>query len=215
MRSDNNNNSRDRRDIRLASSAHEPDEARYAIFDTFIRIKDPLKRFISRHLLASNDIDDIAHEAFLRAYEAEKQRKIDQPSAFLFRIARNLIFSQAKKKSHKITDYIEDFEHEDVLMIDESLEENIMAQQKLGIICEAVASLPPQCRRVFLLKKVYGLSHKEIAENMGIAVSTIEKHLSKAIRDCNHVLKQRYSDDEAPEETPKGVFGRRGGIDER
>lgn len=212
MKSDNINNSLDDKDASLKKSSLEAIGSRFAIYDTFVRINKPLRRFISRHLVTSNDIDDIAHEAFLRAYEVEKSRKIDEPSAFLFRIARNLIFSEAKKKSRKITDYIEDIEYLDVLLTDDSLEDNLMAQQKVGILCEAVASLPPQCRRVFLLKKVYGMSQKEIAENMGIAVSTIEKHLSKSIRDCNTVVNQRYRQVNAPDnETENEGFGHRRG----
>lgn len=198
MTSNKKNNSLDGNKNSLKKSSADTDESRFVIYDTYNRIKKPLKRFIFRHLLTSNDIDDIAHEAFLRAYQAEKKKKINEPSAFIFRIARNLIFSEAKKKSHKITDYIEDFEHQDFTLIDDNLEDNLMAQQKVGIFCEAVASLPPKCRRAFLLKKVYGLSHQEIADKMEISVSTIEKHLSKAIRDCNKVISERYSDQTTP-----------------
>jgi len=44
---------------------------------------------------------------------------------------------------------------------------------------EAVGSLPEQCRRVFVLKKVYGLSQEEVAARVGIAESTVEKHIAK------------------------------------
>lgn len=168
---------------------------RYRVLETFLKIRGSLRRFISRHLVSANDIEDIAQEAFLRAYEVEQKRRIDEPSALLYRIAKNLILSQHNKKSRKVTDYIEDFEYTDVLPTDDSLEANVMAQQKLGILCEAVATLPPQCRKVFLQKKVYGLSQKEIAASMDIAVSTVEKHLAKAIRQCDSVIADRYPDD--------------------
>ena len=174
---------------------------RYRILETFLQNQAPLRRFISRYLISTHDIEDIAQEAFLRAYEAEKKKRIDEPKAFLFRIAKNLLLSEYSKKSRKITDYIADFEYTEVLLDNESLEANVMAQQKLGIFCEAVATLPPQCRRVFLLKKVYGMSHKEIAEHMGIAVSTIEKHLVKGIRQCNSVIAERYGDEISPGRT--------------
>ncbi len=150
-----------------------------SILETFMDNQKPLRRFISRYMFSVQDIDDVSQEAFLQAYNAEQKGSIKQPRAFLFRIAKNLMLSEFSKKSRKITDYIEDYEYTEVLATDETLEGNIMAQQKLGIYCEAVASLPPKCRRVVLLKKVYGLSHKEIAAKMGIQISTVEKHLSK------------------------------------
>ena len=132
-------------------------------------------------MFSVNDIDDVSQETFLRAYNAEKKGPIHQPKAFLFRVAKNLMLSELSKKSRKLTDYIEDYEYTEVLASEQTLETNMMAQQKLGIYCEAVASLPEKCRRVVLLKKVYGLSHKEIAEKMGIKISTVEKHLTKGL----------------------------------
>jgi RNA polymerase sigma factor (sigma-70 family) len=166
------------------------------VLESFLHNRSALRSFISQFVLPTSDIDDISQEAFLRAYKTELKRPIDHPKAFLFRIARNLALTERSKKSSKITDYIEDFEYEEILMEDESLEDNIMAQQKLGIFCEAVATLTPQCRRTFLLKRVYEMSNKDIAKKMDIAVSTVEKHLSRALRHCHSVIKERYGEQE-------------------
>ena len=52
-----------------------------------------------------------------------------------------------------------------------------------GSHCEEVAEFAPM-PRVYLLRKVHGLSHKEIAEHLAIAVGTVEKHLMKATERC-------------------------------
>lgn len=165
----------------------------FSITKAFIQSQSVLRKFIAKYSLPSSHIDDIAQETFLRAYEAEKKHPIDQPRAFLFRIARNLILTEATKKSHTITDYIEDFEPSNVLIGKDTLESEVEAHQKIGIYCEAVATLAPQCRKVFLMKKVYGLSHKEISERLGIAVSTIEKHIATGIRQCDKFMTDRYT----------------------
>ena len=65
-----------------------------------------------------------------------------------------------------------------------------------AVFCEAVRELPPQCRRVLILKKVYGLSHAEIAERLNITVSTSNQHLAKAIAKCTLYMQERgYLDD--------------------
>jgi len=66
-----------------------------------------------------------------------------------------------------------------------------LARETLGIHCEAVAGLPPQCRRVYLMRKVYGMSHKEIAGQLGIAVSTVEKHLIKGVKLCDRYVREK------------------------
>lgn len=150
-----------------------------------------LKRFIGRYLNNAQDIEDVSQEAFLRAFKAEKTTKVLQPKSFLFRIAKNVAISQLRSKSRQITDYIEDQSVGDVLVSEWSTEDEVMAQQKLGIHCEAVAALPPKCRRVYLMRKVYGMPHKEIAERLGIATSTVEKHLLKGVEACDRFIRER------------------------
>ncbi|MGX4675640.1 RNA polymerase sigma factor [SAR92 clade bacterium H246] len=157
---------------------------------------DALRRFISRYLRNAQDIEDVTQEAFMRAYKAEQTTDIRQPKSFLFRIAKNVAISELRSKSRQITDYIEDQSSTDVLLQEWTTEDEAMAQQKLGIHCEAVASLPPKCRRVYLMRKVYGMPHKEIAQRLGIALSTVEKHLLKGVEGCDRYIRERM--DEQP-----------------
>jgi RNA polymerase sigma factor (sigma-70 family) len=161
------------------------------VLDTFQKHQLALKRFISRFLHNTQDIEDVAQEAFLRAYSADKNTDIKQPKSFLFRIAKNVAVSQLRLKSRQITDYLEDKDSSEVLVGEWTLDDEMAAQQKLGIHCEAVASLTPQCRRVYLMRKVYGMRHKEIAERLDIAVSTVEKHLMKGVELCDLYVRKR------------------------
>src|SRR5262245_44116674 len=78
------------------------------VYDAYVRHESSLKRFIGRFLRSSHDVEDIAQEAFLRAYAVEQGRSIEQPKSFLFRIAKHAALSQLSRKSQQITDYIED-----------------------------------------------------------------------------------------------------------
>lgn len=161
------------------------------IYEAFTRHNSSLKRFIGRFMRNYSDIEDIAQEAFLRAYAVERGRPIEQPKSFLFRIAKHLALTQLTRKSRQITEYIEDSDDPGVTQIDFSAEEEISGRQMLQIHCEAVATLSPQVRKAYLLRKVHGLSHKEIAEHEGIAVSTVEKHLMKAAGVCEQYVRER------------------------
>jgi RNA polymerase sigma-70 factor (ECF subfamily) len=161
------------------------------VYEAYSRHGLSLKRFIGRFMHSSSDIEDIAQEAFLRAYAVESSRPIEQPKSFLFRIAKHLALSQLTRKARQITDYIEDSADSAVIQIEHSAEDEVSARQTLGLHCEAVAQLAPQCRQVYLLRKVHGFSHKEIAEQLGIAVSTVEKHLMKAVEQCDRYVRER------------------------
>ena len=60
---------------------------------------------------------------------------------------------------------------------------------KDGAFRRAIATLSPQCRKVFILRKVHGLSHQEIADRMGLSVSTTSKHLAKALERCDAYMR--------------------------
>jgi len=160
------------------------------VLQAFQKHQGALRRFISRFVQRTQDIDDVAQEAFMRAYRAEKGRPIEQPKSFLFRIAHNVAITELTKKSHQIIDYIADIDESAVVWLEDSAEEQAMAEELIGIHCEAVAHLPPQCRRVFLMRKVHGMSHKEISVELNISISTVEKHMSKGVRACANFIEQ-------------------------
>ena len=165
-----------------------------AITCAFIENSTLLKKFLTRFLYRRQDIEDVVQEAYLRAYGAEKMSVIDQPKAYLFRVARNLALNELKSRSRRVTDYIEDYDVQDINHLSPTLEEEIQAQEHLGLYCEAIASLPRQCRKVCLLRKAHGLKHKEISEHLGITVSSVEKHLRKGALACEAFLLERENE---------------------
>ena len=169
-----------------------------AIHDAYARHQAALKRFISRFLPNSYDIEDVSQETFLRAFTAEQSKEIEQPKSFLFRIAKHVALTQLTQKSRQITDYLEDFDESEVLLTEDTIEDELIARETLGIHCEAVAGLPPQCRRVYLMRKVYGMSHKEISGQLGIAVSTVEKHLIKGVEQCDRYVREKMNNTTRP-----------------
>ncbi|MDB9952355.1 sigma-70 family RNA polymerase sigma factor [Porticoccaceae bacterium] len=152
-----------------------------ALFQAYLVCEKPLKRFLRRFCSRSEDVEDLAQEAFLLAFNAERGKEIRSPKAYLFRVARNIALRDLTKKSNQLTVYLEDAVDDAFLGREASSEEELIAQQKLEQCCKAVASLPEQCRRVFLLRKIHAHSHKEIAEQLGISPRTVEKHIAKGV----------------------------------
>ncbi len=178
MNRDNDRKARDRRPLSAVTAA-------------FLENHDFLKRFLSRFFADRQDIEDVAQEAFLRAYVAEQMKEIEQPKAYLFRTAKNLAFTQLTKKSNKITDYLEESGASVVIECGPGADSEAEAEELLGLYCEAVAGLPDKCRQVFLLRKVHGLPHKEIAQRMSLSVSSVEKYLLRGILECSDFVQER------------------------
>ena len=184
---------------RKESGSNGKDRQGTALLSAFQKHQSALKRFISRYLHNTHDIEDVVQEAYLRAFIAGQTTDIKQPKSFLFRIAKNVAVSELRLKSRQITDYIDDYEGSDVLLDEGTVEDEAMARQKLGIHCEAVASLAPQCRKVYLMRKVYGMSHNEIAERLGVAPSTVRNQLMKGVELCDRYVRERTADRAQPQ----------------
>ena len=186
-------------------SSSNRNDRRNLVLDAFIQHERALRRYISRFVRKRHDIEDVAQEAFLRAYRVEQDHDIEQPKSFLFRIAHNIAVTELRRKSSQIVDYIEDIDPSNVLSNGSSAEDEAVAKQSLGIHCEAVAQLPEQCRRVYLLRKVHGLTHKEISEYLNISVSTVEKHLAKGVRLCARYIEaaEQVGSETVPDDATK------------
>lgn len=157
----------------------------------FLECHGYLRKFLSGFLRVPQDVEDVTQEAFLRAYLAEQRASIDQPTPFLFRVAKNLALTRLSRKSKLITDYIEEAGASVVIETVAGTDEELEAQECLGLYCEAIASLPEKSRQIFLLRKVHGLSHKEIAERLTLSISSVEKHLRHGILACEVYLRDR------------------------
>lgn len=159
------------------------------ISSTFMALQTALRRYLLRFLVRRQDVEDVIQEAFLRAYEFERQERIDFPKSFLFKVAKNIALSEIDRKANRMTSYLS--EVQDLNVADrQCIEDDADAQQRLAALSRVVAALPPQCRRVVIMKKVFGLSHAEIGRRLDISVRTVEKHLAKALKRCQESLQK-------------------------
>lgn len=147
-----------------------------------------------RSLVGPSEVEDILQEAFLRCYEASNSRCVEHPSSYLLRTAVNLAINHTASAGQRLGSSIDPALIDTGLESPFDIEKQAMQRERLAIYCRAVAELPLQCRRAFLLKKVYGLSQQEIAAYMGITESTVEKHVAKGLLHCATRVKEIESD---------------------
>jgi RNA polymerase sigma-70 factor (ECF subfamily) len=71
-------------------------------------------------------------------------------------------------------------------VLDESADvaETVAREQELALLTEAIQSLPARCRQIFTLRKLYGLSQREIAVRLGISESTVSNQIVIGVEKC-------------------------------
>lgn len=179
-----------------APPANEP--ARQREFATLYRSTlAPLRRYLARLLGNTTDAQDVAHDAYMRVYPALDKQAAERPAALLYVTARRLAINQLKRRSvSPFTRETTSLETAASTAPDVAIQ--VMARQELTLLEHALEELPPGCRAVLLLRKVEFLSHREIADRLGIAVSTVEKQHARALRLLRAALSTELTRDHLP-----------------
>jgi RNA polymerase sigma factor (sigma-70 family) len=143
-------------------------------------------RFLRRRGASSEDALDMAQDAYVRFLKYEGATTIDSPAAMLFRIAGNVAtdHGRAAAQRRRVRSFDADGFDAEFASEEPSAERELAAEQIVTIVRMAIAALSPQCRTVFLLSRLDGLTYCEIAVHCGISVKTVEKHVSHALRAC-------------------------------
>jgi RNA polymerase sigma factor (sigma-70 family) len=140
-----------------------------------------LRRHLARILGSTPEAQDIAHDAYLRVYPTLQKNAAEKPEALLYTTARRLAFNRLKRR--RIAPISSASTVADLSASPApGVVQQVIARQELQQLEQAIAQLPEGCRAVLLLRKIELLSHQEIAERLGIAISTVEKQHARALR---------------------------------
>ncbi|MFV0593935.1 MAG: RNA polymerase sigma factor [Draconibacterium sp.] len=132
------------------------------------------------HLLHSKeDAEEIVQEAFIKIWEKREEFKEEHSfSSFLFTIAKNSFLNLNRKKIN-----LKVFEdHLDFVEITSTVktDDYVLFKETKEIINIIINDLPPKRKEIFLLRRIDGLSRNEIAEKLGISITTVDSQLTKA-----------------------------------
>jgi RNA polymerase sigma-70 factor, ECF subfamily len=167
-------------------------ESRTEIFTKlFAESRHALHRYILRFVGSSETAKEIVQEAFLRTYR--QRESVTTLRAFLFSTARNLAANEYRHRRTMERCALGDFGDSRVKLERESLEAELLRDERNQLIQEAIDRLPPQCRAAFALRVFHECSYKEVAARLGISAKTVEKHIARGLHDTHSYVRRRYS----------------------
>jgi RNA polymerase sigma-70 factor (family 1) len=144
-----------------------------------------------RFVYSKEIAEDLVSEVFCKFWKTRAYESVTTSYRFyLFRCVRNEAFNYLRTEFHKT----EGIEAAESLESSRSQRPDHITQfeEVLARVEVLVESLPPQCRRVFLLYRFEGLKYKEIADELGISVKTVEVHMHKALMAMRQGLKDHW-----------------------
>jgi RNA polymerase sigma-70 factor (ECF subfamily) len=148
-----------------------------------------LRAFLSHCLPHRDDVSDVIQETYARllALSPERRAAVRSWRAFLFTTARNVAMDHLRWPAGISLEALPEIDGADVVTgggEEQSPDEIVNLTQEQDLLARVIASLPEKCREVLTLRKIHGMSQKEIAQRLGIAEHTVEKHISYGVRLC-------------------------------
>lgn len=154
----------------------------------------PLVRYLAKKVPNNEDANDLAQEAFLRMHKFQQSKNLENARAFLYRTANNLVIDQLRRArvhdKYLSSEIPPEHADEDEDKFAPSAERAVSAEQELDRVYEIVEKMPQKVRRAFLLHRSKDLSYPEIAAEMGVSTSMVEKYIIQALKQIRSELKK-------------------------
>lgn len=143
-----------------------------------------LRAYLRYSLRSLADVDDLMQDCYARLLRARDGGEIRSIRPFLFTVARNAVRDLLRRRAVADTMAITETVALPVLEDGPNVVAFVSRREELALLTEAIHALPERCRHVFLLRKIQGLSQKEIAARLGITENTVETLVAKGARRC-------------------------------
>ena len=144
-------------------------------------------------MVPPHEIEDVVQETYVKLCLVKNEEEIQHPRSYLYRMVKNLARDYTKRAEYRLSD---SWDEDDLMTYSQARKDSdevldqVVSNERFSGFCDAVRLLPLQCRRAFVLKKVYGYSQREIAKELNLAESTVEKHVALAMRRCAQIMKE-------------------------
>lgn len=142
-----------------------------------------LRAWLARRLSVRSDVDDVVQESFVRILAQADVRPIRQPKAYLFTTARSVVLARSRR-AHRFAEW----PVADVLDDGEDVCGAVCRSEEIGLLDDAVNTLPRRCREIIVLRKIGGLSLVEVADRLGVTINTVQTQQAIGMRKLAEVL---------------------------
>lgn len=140
-----------------------------------------LRAWLQRRRVPGLEIDDIVQETYTRLSVLESVAEIRDPKTYMFQAAQSIIVSHVRRSRIVPILAVGSLEALDIISETPSAETQASDHQQLQRLAEAIAALPGKIRDVFVLRRIHDLPQRQVAQQLGLSESTVEKHLSKGL----------------------------------
>ncbi|KSB90819.1 hypothetical protein AS593_17250 [Caulobacter vibrioides] len=137
--------------------------------------------FFRRRLGADAEVEDLVQEVFVRAADQIGLDDEEYARAYVFRTAASVWADRHRRRLARRADQHVPFDPERHGETDDDPAGRFDARETLRAASAALLTLPERTRTIFVLRRIEGMTVREIAGRLGISGSAVEKHVAKAL----------------------------------
>lgn len=147
-----------------------------------------LYRYVQQKFSRAGEAEDIVQDAFQNILTAGNIDTLNNPRAYLYKTAKNIALNRLRQKNYQSGIFV-DMNDNDI--VGAPMEREIIAERDIQQVRRLLNKLPEKDRTTFLLNRIEGKSYKEISEELGISVSSVEKRMMKVLTAIRRAMDDR------------------------
>jgi RNA polymerase sigma-70 factor (ECF subfamily) len=163
---------------------HQDDTAIKQWFASEVLPLEPsLMRYLRRNWRNEGDIADLRQEVYLKLYASARNGEIIlNTKAFVFTVARNHLINCVKRSKIISIEHVADLEASIVLADNITPDRTLLARDEVRRLHAGLSNLPPRCQQVVRLRKIEGLTTREVADKLKVSLDTVEQQMVHGMR---------------------------------
>jgi len=172
------------------ASSLGPGSATSEVKAWFVREVLPLEPMLIRFFRRSGrtDVEDLRQDVYMRVCDAAMEQIPHPTKPFVLAVARNLLIDRVRREHIVSIEAVENLDALNIATDDPGPDQNLMAREELRRLQLALEKLPRRLRAPVVMRKIDGLSRREIAQRLGISEKTVEKQLTQGVRALADIL---------------------------
>lgn len=157
-----------------------------------------LRSWLARQSFDPDEISDIVQDAYLAITRLNGVAHIRNPRSYLFQTAKTAALMRLRRHRIVRIDLFDDLDNFEVPDDDPGPERRVAATLELERVRRIIAGLPDRCRQIFELRRIQGVSQREIARLLGLPEHTVEAQAARGLK----LILRRIADEEAAVSSP-------------
>ena len=159
------------------------------------REAEPVRRWLSgyfrRRVREDHEVEDLVQDVFARVVARDSTEPVGNLGSYILRTAMSVLADRSRRRATRQADLhvvLDTDRHGDEELDPERI---LSGKEELNAATGALLALPERTRTVFILRRLEGYRHGDIARHLGISISAVEKHMVRAIRHLSAEMEKR------------------------